>query len=203
MALIRPYRIGDAAGVDEVCVLTGAAGGDARGLWSDDGLLPDLYARPYLAIEPETAFVLDEGGRVVGYVMGTADTPRFVDAWRERWLPELAQRWPEPPEPPVTAEQRLLSTAWHPERMLLTQTRAHPAHLHVDLLPDQQGAGHGRALVETFCRAVADAGAEAVHLGVDPANTGALAFYHRLGFTPIETRDGGTYRGRATSTRDT
>lgn len=198
VAVIRPYRPGDAAGVDEVCVLTGATGGDARGLWSGDDLLPDLYARPYLAIEPEAAFVLDEGGRVGGYVLGTTDTPRFVHAWRERWLPVLARRWPEPPDPPVTAEQRLLSTGWHPERMLLPQTRPYPAHLHVDLLPGQQGAGHGRALVETFCRAAADAGAGAVHLGVDPANTGALTFYDRLGFTPIEAHDGGTYRGRAT-----
>lgn len=186
MTTIRPY--GDAAGVDEVCVLTGAAGGDARGRWSDDGLLPDLYARPYLAIEPGAAFVLDGGGRVVGYVLGTTDTPRFVDAWRERWLPVLAQRWSEPPDPPVTAEQRLLSAAWHPERTLLPQTRPHPAHLHVDVLPGHQGSGHGRALVETFCRAAADAG--------------ALAFYDRPGFAPIEVHDGGTYPGRATSARE-
>lgn len=202
MATIRPYRPddpGDATGVDEVCVRTGAAGGDARGLWSDDDLLPDLYARPYLALEPTAAFVLDEGGVVVGYVLGTADTPGFVAAWRERWLPVLAQRRPEPPEPPATAEQRLLSTAWHPERMLLPQTRPYPAHLHVDLLPGHQGAGHGRALIETFCRAVAAAGAGAVHLGVDPANTGATAFYERLGFRPLGVPpDGGTYLGRAT-----
>lgn len=103
MAAVRPYRPGDAAGVDEVCVLTGAAGGDARGLWSGDDLLPDLYARPHLALEPEAAFVLDEGGGVVGYVLGTADTPRFVAAWRQRWLPVLAERWSEPPDLPVTA----------------------------------------------------------------------------------------------------
>ena len=59
------------------------------------------------------------------------------------------------------------------------------------------GAGHGRRLIGTFLTAAAAAGAPAAHLDHDPANTGARAFYLRLGFHPIPV--GGTYLGRSTA----
>ena len=197
---LRPYRPQDRAAVYDVCVRTGAAGGDARGLFSDDDLLPDVYAGPYLHLEPELALVLDDGaGRAVGYVLGTADTARFVAAWRREWLPRVAARHPLPapagaPEREVRLRERLHEPGW----MLHPELAGFPAHLHVDLLPQAQGGGHGRALVEAFCAAAARAGAAAVHLGVDPANTRAIGFYERLGFTRLPV-PGGSHYGRATA----
>ena len=93
---IRSYRRSDRAAVYDVCVRTADAGGDARGRWATDDLVPDLFAGPYVDLEPDRAFVLDDGGRAVGYVLGTADTAGFVRAWRSRWLPRLADRYPAP-----------------------------------------------------------------------------------------------------------
>ncbi|MGB7979221.1 MAG: GNAT family N-acetyltransferase, partial [Candidatus Nanopelagicales bacterium] len=58
-----------------------------------------------------------------------------------------------------------------------------PAHLHIDLLPEAQGRGLGRALIEAFVTTLRDAEVTGVHLGVDRRNHGALSFYQRLGFT--------------------
>lgn len=197
---IRPYRPADRAAVHDVCVRTGADGGDARGRFSSDDLLPDVYAGPYLHLEPELALVLDDGGTAVGYVLGTADTAAFVREHRRRWLPLVAGRHPLPPPEPVTEEEALVSLLHHPERMLHPELAGHPAHLHVDLLPAHQGAGHGRALVLAFLRAAAAAGAPAVHLGVSAANPGARAFYERLGFTEVPVAGAGstTHLGRST-----
>jgi ribosomal protein S18 acetylase RimI-like enzyme len=200
VATIRPYRPADRAAVYDVCVRTADAGGDARGQWSTDDLMPDLFAGPYVDLEPERAFVLEDGGRVVGYVIGTADTPAFVRTWRERWVPVLSQRYPVPPDPPCTAEERMLTLGHRPERMLLPELAPFPAHLHIDLLPSHQRAGHGRALVDTFRAAVAAAGAPALHLGMVSTNRAARAFYDRLGFTEIAVPDAGdvTYLGITT-----
>ncbi|MGY5882626.1 GNAT family N-acetyltransferase [Modestobacter lacusdianchii] len=200
-AVVRPYRRSDRAAVYDVCVRTADAGGDARRRWSTDDLMPDLFAGPYVDLEPERAFVLDDGGQVVGYVLGTADTAGFVAAWRARWLPRLAGRYPAPPDPPRTPEEAMVVLLRRPERMLVPELAGHPAHLHVDLLPQAQGAGWGRVLIEAFTGAVAAAGAPGVHLGVDPANTRALGFYARLGFTQIAVpgATGVVYLGRPTT----
>ena len=68
---------------------------------------------------------------------------------------------------------------------------AYPAHLHIDLLPRYQGSGHGRALIDTFCAAMADAGAAGVHVCVVRANTPALGFHDRLGFRALDVDDPG------------
>jgi ribosomal protein S18 acetylase RimI-like enzyme len=200
MPTIRPYRPADRAAVYDVCVRTADAGGDARGQWSTDDLMPDLFAGPYVDLEPERAFVLDDGGQVVGYVIGTADTPAFVRTWRERWVPRLVERYPVPPDPPRAPEEEMLALGHRPERMLLPELAPFPAHLHIDLLPSHQRAGHGRALVDTFRAAVAAAGAPALHLGMVTTNRAARAFYDRLGFTEIAVPAAGpvTYLGLTT-----
>src|SRR3954462_7525000 len=141
---IRPYRPGDVDAVYDVCVRTARAGGDARGLYVSDDLMPDVFAGPYVELEPGLAFVLDDGGRAVGYVVGCADTPAFVTAYRERWLPRMAERYP--PDAAAYGESAWLVGALRdPERMLIPELAGHPAHLHIDLLPPYQGGGHGRA----------------------------------------------------------
>ena len=55
--VIRPYREADLGAVYDVCVRTADGGADARGYRSDD-LMPDLFAGPYVFLEPDFAFVL-------------------------------------------------------------------------------------------------------------------------------------------------
>jgi GNAT superfamily N-acetyltransferase len=197
--MIRPYRPADRAAVYDICVRTADAGRDARGQYSSDDLIPDLFAGPYLELEPDLAFVLADESQAVGYVLGTADTPRFVEAYREIWIPLLARRYPRPPVPPTTAEEVLIAAHHRPEGRLAPELVDFPAHLHIDLLPEYQGQGYGRALIAAFLTAAAEQGAGAVHLNLDPANTRAHGFYLRLGFRPIDVAGGwGLYLGRPT-----
>ena len=200
-ALIRPYRVSDHDAVYEICVRTADAGEDARGQYSTDDLMPDLFAGPYVELEPDLAFVLaDAEDRAVGYVVGTADTERFVRDYHARWIPRLVDRYPRPPEPPRTPEEELLAGHYRPEGRLYPELVDHPAHLHIDLLPDHQGHGHGRRLIKTWLAAAAAAGAGAVFLNVDPANVRARGFYDRMGFREIPVAGGwGIHLGRSTS----
>ncbi|WP_066955619.1 GNAT family N-acetyltransferase [Streptomyces lushanensis] len=200
-ASVRPYRPDDSSALYDICVRTAHVGGDSRHLYPDPDLLPSLFAAPYAALEPELTFVLDDGrGRAVGYVLGTADTPAFVRAFRDVWLPPLAGRYPKPAGPARTPTDEMIGLLHWPERMVLPGLSGYPAHLHIDLLPSHQGQGHGRALMHTFLRALHRRGVGAVHLSMVTANTGARAFYDRLGFHVIAVPDPGplTYLGRST-----
>jgi ribosomal protein S18 acetylase RimI-like enzyme len=198
--VIRRYRDRDHDAVYDVCVRTGAASKDARGLYSTDDLIGDIYAGPYLLLEPELAFVLDNGQRAVGYCIGAASTSEFVAAYTERWIPRMRERYQPPPSPPDPAEERQLANLFNPGRMLRPELAPHPAHLHINLLPDYQGGGFGRALVSEFLAAAAALGVPSVHLNVYTANRAALGFYRRLGWSELPVADPGPWTFLAKST---
>jgi len=200
MPTIRPYRPSDRNALYDICVRTGDAGADATGLYSDPDILPDIFTGPYLRLEPELAFVLtgdgtgdeagtgtgDEAGagRPLGYIIGTADTRRFVARYLDEWLPTVAARYPEGSGEGEQAGR--VHELHHPEWMLEGDLAdRYPAHLHIDLLPRAQGRGAGRALMAVFLAALREAGAPRVHLGMATRSTGARAFYDRMGFHPV------------------
>ncbi|MER6035602.1 MULTISPECIES: GNAT family N-acetyltransferase [unclassified Streptomyces] len=199
---VRPYRPADHDAVADTCVRTAHNGGDSRDLYPDLRLMPALFAEPYCHFDPDLAFVLDDGaGRAVGYVVGTADTERFVTDFRRTWIPRMAGRYPAPTAPPRTPSEEMIGLLHRPERMLVPELAAYPAHLHIDLLPAWQRRGHGRRLMGALLNALSQQGVPAVHLGMVTVNTAARAFYDRVGFHEIPVRDPGplTYLGRSTT----
>ena len=187
--MIRPYTPADYDGITRVCLLTAEAGGDATGLYSSDDLMPDIFARPYVTIEPDLAFVVDDGD-VSGYILGTANTRSFVERYSADWLPAFAEKY-EHIDPWTTQNEMITHLGFWPERMLLPEVDEYPAHFHIDVLPHLQGQGVGRELITTFTDALRERGVPAVHLTMNPLNTGARAFYDRLGFheLPSSTPD--------------
>jgi ribosomal protein S18 acetylase RimI-like enzyme len=197
MAGVRAYESRDLDALREICVRTGYRGTDARPVMTDTAILPDAYAEPYVVHDPGLAFVADDGGQAVGYIIGTVDTVTFAAWFRDNWLPLVAPKHAQPPEHPDSFEEAILRDLHNPARMIVPELADYPAHLHIDLLPGYQGQGLGRRLMEVFLAVLRARGVERVHLGMDPANTGARAFYDKLGFEPIEVPGGAVYLGRS------
>lgn len=181
--MIRTYRSVDLQELRRVCLVTGDSGGDATGLWSSDGLLADVFLEPYVELEPSAAWVVEAGDRVVGYLVATFDTRRFVRLWSESWTPIFAARHARTAVD--SREQWLRDAGYDPSLLVNEHVDLFPAHLHVDLLPEAQGSGSGRALMRALGRAAMDAGVPGIHLGVARANAGALRFYDRIGFREL------------------
>ena len=200
---IRPYRPGDRAGLGNVCIRTAAAGEDATGDYVDPSILPEIFAAPYAVLEPDLAFVVEDDGEVVGYVLGTADTPTFVRRFREEWLPVVGASHPPPTGEPASPDELMAYLLHHPERMLVPEVVAWPAHVHIDLLPPYQRRGLGRGLMETFVAALRKAGVPVLHLSMLSANVRARAFHDRLGFEVLEVPGTGelTYLGLRVAAR--
>ncbi len=199
---VRPYRPADLPALYDICLRTADAGEDATGRYpaADHELPGAIFAAPYAVLEPGLVFVLDDGhGRAVGYVLGAGDTADFVRRFRAEWLPTVSGRWPVPAREPATPSEVMAHLLHTPERMLVPLLADHPAHLHIDLLPDFQRAGHGRRLMTAFLAALAARGVPGVHLSMITANTRARAFYDRMGFRELREPDPVvTYLGRPT-----
>lgn len=182
---LRPYRPEDLEAVYTVCLETGDIGSDATQLYRDPEVLGHLYAGPYVTLEPDSAFVLEDGAGVCGYVIGALDSKTFYERLQTEWFPPLRERYPEPQgdQKSWTSDERLMYQFYH---LRPTVPPGYPSHLHIDLLPRAQGKGNGRALMETLLSALRAKDSLAVHLGTSPQNLRAERFYLKLGFTELK-----------------
>ena len=193
---IRVSARRDTDALYDICLRTGLHGEDASGVHRDPRLLGEVYVGPYLAYAPDLAFVLvDEDDAPLGYVLGVADTAAFDDWCEDRWWPELRARYPLGVLPARSADERVVRLIHTAERTPPSVVRDYPAHLHVDLLPEAQGGGHGRRLLTTLFDALRTRGVPGVHLGVSARNTRAAAFYARLGFQTLDADQHGARLG--------
>lgn len=188
-AVLRPARPGDLPGCARVCLETGDHGGDGTPYYTDDpDALARIYVAPYLELEPELAYVLEDEAGVCGYVLAAIDSRRFYAAYEARCRPRLAAAFPEPLGDPAgwTRAQAVHRSYHHPDFHCPEPYADHPAHAHIDLSPRAQGLGYGGPLMRHILAELAQRGAAGVHLGVSGRNARALAFYARLGFTELE-----------------
>jgi len=134
---------------------------------------------PYLSIEPESCFLAELDGVVVGYIVGAVDSDRFaarLRRYRQRQVPAVlldavllvvggrARRW--------ATVRALLSRQWrairgdHTNPCPLPAGRFggdFPAHVHLQLLPSARGHRIGLALTLAFEAYAKRAGAAGQH----------------------------------------
>jgi ribosomal protein S18 acetylase RimI-like enzyme len=185
---VRLATPADLPAIYEICLRTADAGVDASHLYSDPLMPGTIWAAPYAVLEPDFAFVLGEGERALGYVLAVPDTAAFARRLETEWWPE-ARRHFAGFTPVNTTEENALRHIVSPESRSDEMLEQYPAHLHINLLPEAQGGGWGRRLIDTQLAALRNAGIKGVHLGVSPTNERAKGFYRRLGFDDI-SRDG-------------
>lgn len=202
MAVLRDATVHDLPALYRVCLLTGDAGRDASAAHADPDLAGHLFAGPYVVFPGAVALVVQDEDGVAGYCLGVPDTTAFEDWMDDVWLPPLRERYPRG-SGGTPADEGLIGWFHSPLRPTARYVDEYPAHLHVDLLPRLQGQGWGRRIMAAMADRLAAAGARGVHLGVDPSNTGALAFYQRLGYLELDGPEGGRFFGLHLSTPDT
>jgi ribosomal protein S18 acetylase RimI-like enzyme len=193
---IRPYEAGDLDRLYEICLRTGAAGEDATDQVVEPRLFGEIYAAPYGVLEPEHAFVVDDGsGVAIGYALGAIDTRSFEARCEAEWWPHLREHHPIG-SGANDLDELLIAMLHRPHLADDDVVRTHPSHLHIDLLPEAQGHGWGRALMEHLEDALRTDGSPGVHLGVSARNTRAHAFYLHLGYEELATAGFGHLLGR-------
>jgi ribosomal protein S18 acetylase RimI-like enzyme len=183
---IRPVQPGDEAALAEICLRTADAGRDGTGILDDDRIWAAMFVLPYAARHPDLAFVVEtDDGRVAGYIVCAPDTDDFEQWFRTEWWPVAARDWPRPEQNSSRQDDLLLYGYERGDAPSRYQAAGYPAHLHIDLLPELQGAGFGRRLIETLIAALRERGVPGVHLVAGAENAGAVAFYPRVGFEPL------------------
>ena len=69
--IIRRYKPEDREAIRRICCDTGFLGNPIETIFSDREIFADLFTNPYLDYGPDWAWVADDGGKVVGYLLGS------------------------------------------------------------------------------------------------------------------------------------
>jgi ribosomal protein S18 acetylase RimI-like enzyme len=194
MTHIRAFRVGDEAELADICLRTADAGVDATGVLTDDSIWAEIFVLPYVARHPTLAFVVEGDSGVCGYAVATPDTQAFEEWFRAEWWPARSARFGRPGG--NLREVEILGYADARGTGAAPYADTYPAHLHIDLLPELQGQGFGRALIERIGDELRTVGVSGLHLVASAGNTAALAFYDRLGFTRLPSDPGVQAFGR-------
>ena len=183
-AIIRLARTEDLPALYDVVLHTADNGADATALHRLPDVQGDVYAGPYVTFEPDLALVLEDDLGPAGFVLGALDTRQFEMRLERDWWPPLRRKYEAATRKELLPDdERLLAMITAPSPTPDAILQDYPSHLHIDILPRQQGKGQGRRLIETFFDALAAKGSRGVHLFVGAPNLRAIAFYQRVGMT--------------------
>jgi len=200
---IRKAVLSDIPYLYEICLKTGDEGKDATSLFFDPYLIGQYYAAPYLLFPKGICFVAEYQNRPQGYIVAVPDTAAFRQWMEEQWLPPIRKRCPSPFLPSIirTEKEKHILELIHQKQFPINLTERpwlpdYPAHLHIDLLPSLQGKGTGRALMNALFAELENQKVPGLHLGVGGTNTGAIAFYRKMGFSVLMEHEWGFSLGK-------
>jgi GNAT superfamily N-acetyltransferase len=181
--VVRPYRDGDREAVRAIAYRAGYMGDPPDWYWRDATSFADIWTAYYTDREPESAFVAESAGRVVGYLLGCVESARAPPPAGGRGRPVfrrfLLLR-------PGTAGF-LWCSIWDTVRQggspsgELSDPRW-PSHLHMNLLAEARGCGVGARLMHAWLCRLREVGSPGCHLATLAENTTAVAFFERMGF---------------------
>lgn len=149
--------------------------------------LADEVSYYYTHYEPESVFVAEVEGQIVGALLGAKDTPRQEKYTAEKIKPYLRKRclsgaygWPIWLYAAVLTDLagRSLKT---PE----VDLRQYPAHLHIGILPAWRRKGIGVALMDRYAGYLRQNGIPGYHLYAASFHPLGVAFYRKLGLEDL------------------
>lgn len=193
--LIRKYIDTDFEQVLNICYKTGYMGKNLKGTgkFDDRKLFSYFFCSYYLFYEKEHCFVAvdsDHDNRVVGYIIGAANTKKQITMFIIKMSWRIGLRL-------LYTLFKYPSTLKSIRNILKNKTYKHipknfyneyPAHLHINLLPEYQGKSIGTLLLSAFenhIRNNPDSSKKGIHLKTSNINSKAVKFYTKNGYTKL------------------
>ena len=201
-AKIRPF---DETDRSELRALFARAGDGAPpgSFWGHPDAEASVYLDPYMDIEPDSLFVAEVDGALVGYLTGCLDSAAFPSEGARMELAIRKYRLALRPQSMAFFGRAIADTVRTKiQKELATEDfddPRWPSHLHINVAPEARGTGAGSALMEAWFDRWTQAGSPGCHLQTLVENPGAIRFFQRMGFTaygPTPLVPGVRYNGK-------
>jgi hypothetical protein len=187
---VRKYKSSDRNSVRDICSDTGLLGDPIDPFMPDRKLWADANSSYYTDIEPESLFILEDKGTILGYLFGCVDSRKEM-AYRTKIAPKiffriliniLAARH-------LAEIRRLFKWALTKYKLEMPGFPHHYAHLHINLIRDKRAKGWGSKLMKEYFKYLRKKGVEGVFAQVfryGPQKS--FRFFTSLGMKEFEER---------------
>jgi hypothetical protein len=183
--IVRRYEERDRKAIRKICSDTALEKPHPQ-FHEDREMAPLYFTDYYLDYEPESCFVAEAAGEIVGYLVGCKDTRAFYRSFRNRYLPRILARvgWKL-----LTLQYRKKATysvlwwtlieRFQRTEKLLIPLDEYPAHTHLNIVPAYRGCGLSNRLSKVFRQHLREKGINGLHaILLEKASDNAL--FHRF-----------------------
>jgi hypothetical protein len=192
--LVRPYERRDRDAIRWLCCQTGFLGKPIDPVFEDRELFADYLTSYYTDWEPESCFVLESGGEVKGYILGSRRPylQQFYNFFHNIGLFARGMfRYGRYNKPTREFILWILRNSWREVPAAPRRT----AHIHFNVLPEAQSLAGTRCLFNACLDYLRDAGEKAVfgQFVTFESRRGAKLI-ERYGFRILERREISKYK---------
>lgn len=186
MTVIRRFAESDRAALLDLFVRARESS-PSGALWGHSDSEAAVYLTPYMDLEPDSVFLAEADGQLVGYLTGSvggsrlpSEGQRTEDAIRDYRLmlrPRCLGFFLR------VAADTLFANVQSLEMAADFADPRWPAHLNMNVLPEARGTGAAYGLMNRWLGYLREQGIPGCHLKTLTENTRAVAFFERFGFT--------------------
>ena len=180
----RLFAPRDEPQVRAICFETALHGEPMRSVFDDERLVSEALVGYYIRHEPESLFVAEEDGIVVGYLTACADTRSFERSFAFGEAPRLLLRF-------LLRGHFLRRRTWQLLCAMLRYGRAlqgfkrtvsddYPDHLHLNLRASSRGKGIGSELLRRYLECARRRGIRGICVSTQGEE--GMRFFARAGF---------------------
>jgi ribosomal protein S18 acetylase RimI-like enzyme len=182
---IRAFAEADRPALRELFSRAGE-GAPTASLWGHEESEAAIYLAPYMDLVPDSLFVAEVDGELVGYLAGCLDTSSFpgqshlmAEAIRKHRL--VFRRRPAAFFVRSTADLARAAIRREPVAGDFVDARW-PAHLHINVASAARGTGAADGLMNRWFERLRETGSPGCHLQTVAENDRAVRFFRRMGF---------------------
>ena len=181
---IRKYRLKDKKAVKEICADTGFLGEPIEKVMDERRFFSYISTAYYLEYEPESCFVMEDKGKVVGYLLGCKDSRREQRFFKLVALKTAGKMIKKYLSAKYNASTRKI-IKWLVFHKKVEEPRAprHYGHLHINLLKPYRNKTNGTKLMKAFFKYLINNNIPGVYAQTfDYKGAKAIKFFKKLGF---------------------
>ncbi len=196
MAIIRKFKKGDEAEIKKISGDSAFMGEPVEIFFQDRALFTDAWTDFYLKYEPESIFVAEDRGKVIGYLVGCKDSRKELKKLRLMAPRFIAKMILRTVSGVYTAKTRKMAKYYLLQSgNEISKVPREFAHFHINLDKKYRGKGIGSRLMNAYFKYLKENGVNGVYCQTfDYEGSKSVEFFKKHGMKMYDRKETKIYK---------